>query len=68
MSMNDDKKPVDKETEDLVAQYLAKGGEITKGKTKSMANELGISNNQWNNKLTKSEKDAKNKDINNPES
>jgi hypothetical protein len=57
--MNHDKKPVDKETEDLIAQYLAKGGEITKGKTKAMPSELGISNNQWNNKLTKAEKDAK---------
>lgn len=66
MSMNHDKKPVDKETEDLVAQYLAKGGEITKGKTKAMANELGISNNQWNNKLTKAEKDAKKSPISKP--
>jgi len=57
--MNHDKKPTDKETEDLVAQFLAKGGEITKGKTKPMPSELGISNNTWNNKLTKAEKDAK---------
>ena len=57
--MNHDAKPKDKETEDLVAQYLAKGGEITKGKTKDMPSELGISNNTWNNKLTKAEKDAK---------
>ena len=59
MSMNHDAKPKDKETEDLVAQYLAKGGEITKGKTKAMPSELGISNNTWNNKLTKAEKEAK---------
>jgi DNA-binding NtrC family response regulator len=59
MSMNHDKKPKDKETEDLVAQYLAQGGEIKKGKTKAMPSELGISNNTWNNKLTKAEKDAK---------
>ena len=59
MSMNHDKKPADKETEDLIAQYLAKGGEITVGKTKPMPNELGISNNSWNNKLTKAEKAAK---------
>jgi hypothetical protein len=44
---------------DLIAEFLAKGGEITKGKTKDMPSELGISNNQWNNKLTKAEKDAK---------
>tara|TARA_R110001632_G_scaffold208967_1_gene333419 strand:+ start:668 stop:856 length:189 start_codon:yes stop_codon:yes gene_type:complete len=59
MSMNHDKKPKDKETEDLVAQFLAKGGEVTKGKTKAMAPELGISNSSWNQKLTKAEKDAK---------
>ena len=59
MSMNHNVKPKDKETEDLVAQFLAKGGEVTKGKTKAMPNELGISNNTWNNKLTKAEKDSK---------
>ena len=59
MSMNHDKKPKDKETEDLVSQFLAKGGEVTKGKTKAMAPELGISNSSWNQKLTKAEKDAK---------
>ena len=59
MAMNHDAKPKDKGTEDLVAQFLAKGGEVTKGKTKSMPSELGISNNQWNNKLTKAEKAAK---------
>ena len=59
MSMNHNVKPKDKETEDLVAQFLAKGGEVTKGKTKAMASELGISNNTWNNKLTKAEKDSK---------
>lgn len=59
MSMNHDRKPKDKETEDLVAQFLAKGGEVTVGKTKAMAPELGISNSSWNQKLTKAEKDAK---------
>jgi DNA-binding NtrC family response regulator len=63
MSMNHDKKPVDEELERMKAEFLAKGGEITKGKTKEMANELGISNNQWNNKLTKAEKDAKKSPI-----
>jgi hypothetical protein len=42
--------------EDLVAEFLNKGGSITKGKTKPMANELGISNHTWNQKLTKAEK------------
>jgi hypothetical protein len=59
MSMNHDRKPKDKATEDLVAQFLAKGGEVIKGKTKAMAPELGISNSSWNQKLTKAEKDAK---------
>ena len=45
--------------EDLIKEFLDKGGEITKGKTKAMPSELGISNNQWNNKLTKAEKDSK---------
>ena len=32
---------------------------IKKGETKPMPNELHISNNSWNNKLTKAEKEAK---------
>ena len=32
---------------------LEKGGEVKKVKTKTMANELGISNNTWNQRLTK---------------
>jgi hypothetical protein len=59
MSMNHDAKPKDEELERMKAEFLAKGGKITKGKTKPMPNELGISNNSWNNKLTKAEKDAK---------
>jgi hypothetical protein len=59
MSMNHDVKPKDKELERMKAEYLAKGGQITKGETKPMPNELGISNNSWNNKLTKAEKNAK---------
>ena len=59
MSMNHDKKPKDKETERLMSEFLAKGGTVTKGKTKAMASELGISNSTWNQKLTKAEKDAK---------
>lgn len=49
----------DTETDDLVAEYLAKGGKITKIETKSMPNELGISNYTWGNSLTKKEKKAK---------
>lgn len=43
----------------MIDEFLNNGGKITKGKTKPMANELGISNNTWNNKLTRAEKDAK---------
>jgi hypothetical protein len=44
---------------ELIAEFLAKGGEVTQGKTKPMASELGISNHTWNQKLTKTEKSAK---------
>jgi hypothetical protein len=47
--------------DDLIKQFLEKGGEVKKGKTKPMPSELGISNNNWNNKLTKEEKAIKNK-------
>ena len=57
--MNHDAKPKDEELERMKAEFLAKGGKITKGKTKPMPNELGISNNSWNNNLTRAEKNAK---------
>ena len=57
--MNHDARPTDEEIERMKAEFLAKGGTITKGKTKPMPSELGISNNTWNNKLTKAEKDSK---------
>ena len=44
--------------EDLIRQFLDKGGEVKKGKTKPMPSDLGLSNNQWGNKLTKEEKAA----------
>ena len=59
MSMNHDAKPKDEEPERMKAAFLAKGGEITKSKTKPMPSELGISNNTWNNKLSKAEKASK---------
>ena len=59
MSMNHDAKPKDDELERMKAEFLAKGGEVIIGKTKPMPNELGISNNTWNNKLTKAEKDSR---------
>ncbi|MEN9012153.1 MAG: hypothetical protein ABF241_08895 [Yoonia sp.] len=45
--------------EDLIQQFLNKGGKITKGKTKPMPDDLGLSNNLWGNKLTREEKAAK---------
>ena len=45
--------------EDLIKQFLDKGGEVKKGKTKPMPDGLGLSNNQWGNTLTREEKVAK---------
>ena len=59
MSMNHSPNPKDDELERMKAEFLAKGGTVTTGKTKAMPSELGISNNTWNNKLTKAEKDSK---------
>jgi len=59
MSMNHGAKPKDDELERMKAEFLNKGGEVTVGKTKPMPSELGISNNTWNNKLTKAERDSK---------
>jgi hypothetical protein len=59
MSMNHDAKPKDDELERMKAEFLAKGGKVTVGKTKAMPSELGISNSTWNNKLTKEEKKSK---------
>ena len=56
-------KHVKKQTTDdaLIQEFLNKGGEISRGKTKPMPAELGLSNNVWNNKLTKEEKAARDK-------
>lgn len=53
--------PKPKKTTDqaMIDAFLAKGGTVTKGKTKAMASELGISNSTWNQKLTRDEKKAK---------
>ena len=55
--------PQPKKTTDqsMIEEFLNKGGKVTKGVTKTMPSELGISNATWNNKLTKAEKDAKKK-------
>jgi len=44
---------------ELIQEFLDKGGKITKGKTKPMADDLGISKGTWGNKLSKEEKAAK---------
>lgn len=44
--------------EDLIRAFLDKGGEVKKGKTKPLPADLGLSNNQWGNKLSKEEKAA----------
>ena len=54
-------KHIPKETTDdaLVHEFLNKGGKISVGKTKPLPSELGLSNNTWNNKLTREEKSAR---------
>jgi hypothetical protein len=56
-------KHVPKETTDeyLIQAFLNNGGKISHGKTKPPLAELGLSNNQWNNKLTKEEKAVRDK-------
>ena len=56
-------KHVPKETTDdaLIQEFLNKGGQVSIGKTKPLPPELGLSNNAWNNKMTKEEKLARNK-------
>ena len=49
--------------DDLIQQFLNKGGKISKGKTKPMPDDLGLSNNVWGNKLTREEKAAKKADL-----
>ena len=54
-------KHIPKETTDdaLVQEFLKNGGKISVGKTKPLPSELGLSNNTWNNKLTREEKSAR---------
>lgn len=58
-------KQVPKTTTDeaLIQEFLNKGGKVSVGKTKPLASELGLSNNAWNNKLTKEEKRARDKKL-----
>ena len=48
--------PKEKTDQALIDEFLKRGGKVTKGKTKPMKHELGLSNNVWNNPLTKDEK------------
>jgi hypothetical protein len=54
-------KQIPKETTNdaLIQEFLNKGGKVSVGKTKPLPSELGLSNNTWNNKLTKEEKAAR---------
>ena len=54
-------KHIPKETTDdaLVQEFLNNGGKLNVGKTKPLPSELGLSNNTWNNKLTREEKSAR---------
>ncbi len=45
--------------EALTQEFLNNGGKVSVGKTKPLPRELGLSNNAWNNKLTKEEKAAR---------
>lgn len=60
MAMNHQPSKQNKDIEDMIATFLKNGGEVKKVKTKAMASELGISNNTWNQRLTKQEKASKN--------
>lgn len=44
--------------DELIQAFLEKGGAVTQGKTKPMPEGLGLSNNQWGNKMTREEKAA----------
>ena len=52
---------------DLIQAFLDKGGEVKKGKTKPMPDDLGISKGQWGNKLSKEEKAAKHAPLDKPD-
>lgn len=56
-------KTVPKKTTDdaLIQEFLNNGGKVSVGKTKPMPSELSLSKNVWNNKLTKEEKIARDK-------
>ncbi|WP_344847965.1 hypothetical protein [Celeribacter arenosi] len=47
----------------LIQAFLEKGGQVKVGQTKPMPHDMGISKNQWGNKLTKDEKAALKADL-----
>lgn len=53
--------PKESTNDALILEFLNKGGKISVGKTKPLPSELGLSNNAWNNKMTKEEKAARDK-------
>lgn len=57
-------KPKKNTDQEMIDQFLNKGGVVTKGKTKPMPSELGISNSTWNQKSTKEERNSKKKSNN----
>ena len=60
--LTDMKKAPKESTDDaLIQEFLKNGGKVSVGKTKPLPRELGLSNNTWNNKLTKEEKAARGK-------
>jgi len=58
-------KQIPKENTDdaLIQEFLNKGGKVSVGKTKPLPAELGLSNNTWNNKLTKEEKSGTRQEV-----
>lgn len=56
MTMNPVPRKISQEDQDLVAEYLNKGGTVTVGKPGAFSNELGISNNTWGQRKPKQKK------------
>ncbi len=54
-------KQIPKKTTDdaLVQEFLKKGGKISVGKTKPLPSAVDVSDNAWNDKLTREEKSAR---------
>lgn len=57
MTMNPTPRTLSQEDQDLVAEYLKNGGTVTKGKSGEYSAEIGISNNQWGQKKSKTKEE-----------